>query len=215
MLEYEREDTDMKVLLVNGSPNEKGNTFTALNELAQQLEKNGVETEIFQIGTEITPCRGCNGCKKVGRCSFNPRVNEFIAKAEQADGFVFGTPVYYGSMAGGMKAFMDVAFYANSKIYALKPACSVTVARRSGTTSAFDEMNKFLTISQMIVISSRYWNNVYGLLPGEAQQDEEGLFNMRVLANNMTYVLKCQQAAKDAGIEIPDLGERKITNFIR
>ncbi len=205
----------MKVILVNGSPRPQGNTYISLQEVAKQFNEEGIETEIFQIGTDINPCRSCNSCHKTKKCAFNPKVNEFVEKAKEADGFIFGSPVYYASLASGMKCFMDTTFYSNSEVFALKPAASVIVARRAGTTSAFDEMNKYFTISRMFVVSSRYWNNAFGTQPGEVSQDEEGMYNMRLLAKNMAYLIKCQKAGEQLGIEKPDLKERKITNFIR
>lgn len=168
----------MKVLLVNGSPKANGNTARALAEVAEQLNAEGIDTEVFQLGAKpIRDCIGCGQCGKLGgRCTFDDDVvNELIAAAEQADGFVFGSPVYYAHPSGRILSALDRAFYAGSKAFAHKPGAAVAVARRGGTSTTFDVLNKYFTINQMPVVASTYWNNVFGAMPGEAAQDAEGL----------------------------------------
>lgn len=205
----------MKVLLVNGSLHEKGCTYTALCEVEKALRANGVETEIYWIGeSQKTGCKGCWACKKSGRCVIDDGVNEFVEKAEGFDGFVFGSPVYYASAAGAMISFMDRVFYSGGKKFAYKPAASVVSCRRGGASTTFDVLNKYYTINNMPVVSSNYWNEVHGNKPEEVLQDEEGLQTMRVLGNNMAWLLKCIQLGKEAGLE-PAKEKKVWTNFIR
>jgi len=211
----------MKVLLVNGSPHKEGCTFTALNEVAEILKEEKIDSEIFWIGNRMSGgCIACNRCADTGKCFMDDSVNLFREKAYEADGFVFGSPVHYASVSGGMKAFMDRLFYSESqgngnKAFYMKPASAVLSARRAGTTAAFDEMNKYFTISQMPVVSSRYWNMVHGTCADEVGQDEEGLYTMRVLGRNMAYMLKCIEAGKKMGVELPKEEQVFITNFVR
>lgn len=211
----------MKVLLVNGSPNEKGCTFTALCEVEKALLEEGVETRHFWIGREgAAGCTGCDACGKLDRCVKDDAVNTFLALAPEYDGFVFGSPVYFSGMNGAMMSFMDRAFYAGTRggngPFAFKPAAAVVSARRAGTTSALDQMNKYFLYSQMPVISSRYWNMVHGNTPEEVLQDAEGLQIMRVLGRNMAWFLKLKAAGEAAGIPLPRQEERRLgTNFIR
>ena len=211
----------MKVLLVNGSPHRKGCTNRALEEVAKTLEAEGVETEIFWIGNEpIGGCTACGACAKDGTCVFGGSVVEFQQKARQADGFVFGSPVHYASASGNMTAFMDRLFFSESRAeggttFRLKPGAVVCSARRGGTTAAFDQLNKWLTISEMPVIGSRYWNMVHGSNADQVEQDEEGLWTMRVLGRNMAYFLKCQETARAAGVQLPEREAGVFTNFIR
>lgn len=207
----------MKVLLVNGSPHEKGCTYTALCEVEKALNKNGVETEIFHIGKKpIGGCMGCAACAKLGKCVQDDLVNEFAKKAECADGFVFGSPVYYASMAGNMKAFMDRLFYSHGKKLAYKPACAVASARRAGTVATFDVMNKYFTINNMPIVSANYWNGVHGAnnTGADVLQDGEGLQTMRLLGNNMAWLLQCLALGKEKGIQ-PETENKIRTNFIR
>jgi multimeric flavodoxin WrbA len=211
----------MKVLLVNGSPNERGCTYTALCEVEKALRQEGVETGWFWIGrSDVTGCTGCGACGKLGRCVKNDAVNKFTDMAGEYDGFVFGSPVYFSGMNGAMMSFMDRAFYSGSRkepgIFAYKPAAAVVSARRAGTTSALDQMNKYFLYCQMPVIPSRYWNMVHGNTPEEVLQDEEGLQIMRVLGRNMAWFLKLKAAGEAAGVPLPAKEERRIaTNFIR
>lgn len=206
----------MKVLMLNGSPNETGNTYNALLEIGRQLEKEGIDYEIFQIGGKpVRDCIGCGQCSEQG-CVFNDdAVNEFVCKAKEADGFVFGTPVYYAHPSGRILSFLDRAFYSGSRYFAHKPGASVAVARRGGTTASFDVLNKYFGISQMPVAGSTYWNIAHGRAPGEVTQDEEGMQTMRNLARNMAWMIKCFDAGKKAGIETPEAERNYRTNFIR
>lgn len=210
----------MKVLLVNGSPHERGCTYTALEEVSKTLNAEGIDAEIFHIGTKpLSGCIACGNCGKTGSCVFNDRVNEFLAMAKTADGFVFGSPVYYASANGAMTSFMDRAFFADlcgrNQSFYLKPAAAVVSARRAGTTAAFDQLNKYFTISEMPVISSQYWNMVHGHSPEQVRQDLEGLQIMRTLARNMAWFLKCKEAGRNAGVPFPLREDRVSTNFIR
>lgn len=206
-----------KVLLLNGSGNEHGCTFTALSEVASALEKEGIETEIFQLGKDvIRDCIGCGACGKLGHCVFeDDKVNEFVAKAKEADGFVFGTPVYYAHPSGCILSFLDRAFYSGKSAFAFKPAAAVVSARRAGTTASVDVLNKYFTISNMPVVSSSYWNMVHGNKPEEVKQDLEGLQIMRGIGQNMAWLLKCVEAGKNAGIGYPEQEQKIKTNFIR
>lgn len=211
----------MKVLLVNGSPHEKGCTYTALSEVGKTLNEEGIETEIFWIGNKpIGGCIACGGCKKFGKCIFDDTVNEFVEKAKFADGFVFGSPVHYAAAAGSITSFMDRSFYSastsgKSEIFRYKPAAAVISARRAGTTATYDQLNKYFGISEMPIISSRYWNMVHGSKPEDVLKDEEGMQAMRILARNMAYYLKCIEAGKKSGIELPKREDIIFTNFIR
>lgn len=206
----------MKVILVNGSPHAKGCTYTALCEVAGALEKQGIETEIFQLGTKpISGCLGCGGCVKTGKCVIDDVVNEFVEKAKTADGFVFGSPVHYASASGAITSFMDRAFYGKSDVYADKPAAAVMSCRRAGASATLDQLNKYFTISNMPVVSSQYWNMVHGRTPDEVRQDLEGMQIMRVLGTNMAWLLKCIEAGKAAGIAMPQREAKVATNFIR
>ncbi len=206
----------MKVLLVNGSPHHKGCTFTALQEIEKELNLQGIETEIFWIGIRpISGCMGCNQCLESGRCCMTDSVNLFLDKAEKADGFIFGSPVHFASAAGALTSFMDRVFYGRAKMFSNKPAASVASCRRGGSTTTFDQLNKYFTISNMPVVSSNYWNAVHGNTPEEVAQDIEGLQTMRILGRNMAWLLKCIEAGKQAGVNPPAFEARTNTNFIR
>lgn len=208
----------MKVLLVNGSSNLKGCTYTALSEVAGVLEQNGIETEFVQLGNgPIRDCIGCGACRNNGGvCAFNEdNVNAFIQKAKEADGFVFGSPVYYAHPSGRLLSFMDRAFFAGKKNFAYKPAAAVVSARRAGTTGSVDVITKHFTISNMPVVPSNYWNIVHGSKPEDVRQDLEGMQIMRNLGLNMAWMLKCIEAGKKAGVPLPVAEEKIWTNFIR
>ncbi|MBO4881016.1 MAG: flavodoxin family protein [Firmicutes bacterium] len=206
----------MKVLLVNGSPHENGTTWAGLDEIARTLEAEDIKAEIFWIGTDpVGGCIGCGACEGTGRCAFGGIVNEFLDKAEKADGFVFGAPVHYAGPAGNMKAFMDRVFYAGGHCFRLKPGACIAAARRAGVVTTVDDLNKYLTISEMPVVSSTYWNMVFGFDAKQARQDAEGMLTMRNIGRNMAYLLKCMEAAKAAGIEKPGEEPRVWTHFIR
>ena len=206
----------MKVLMLNGSAKANGNTYRSLLEVGKQLKKEGIEYEIFQIGGEpVRDCLGCGQCSEKGCVFDDDKVNEFTAKAKEADGFVFGTPVYYAHPSGRIMAFLDRAFYSSGASFAFKPGASVAVARRGGTTASFDAMNKYFGICQMPVVGSTYWNQVHGAVPREAEEDAEGLQTMRNLARNMAWMLKCFEAGKAAGVALPQTERDYKTNFIR
>ncbi|HEY8422209.1 MAG TPA: flavodoxin family protein [Thermoclostridium sp.] len=206
----------MKVILVNGSPNAKGCTYTALNEVAKTLQKNGIETEIFQLGTKpISGCLACGKCFKTGKCVIDDCVNEFLDKVPEADGFVFGSPVHYAAASGQLTSFLHRVFYGKGGIFKGKVGAAVVSCRRGGAATAFDQINKYFTISGMPVVSSQYWNQVHGSTPEEVLQDGEGMQTMRTLGNNMAWLLKCIEAGREKGILVPE-GEKPIrTDFIR
>lgn len=211
----------MKVLLFNGSPHKEGCTYTALKEIEKTLKEEGIDSEIYQIGTEpIAACKACYVCGKIGKCVINDKVNEFIDYAAGFDGFVFGSPVHYASACGGITAFLDRAFFAASHsgrgdIFRHKPGCAIASARRAGTTATLDQLNKYFMINQMPVISGRYWNMVHGASAEQVLKDEEGMQNMRILARNMAWHLKCREAGEKAGVSMPKEEEVIHTNFIR
>ncbi|WP_459202205.1 flavodoxin family protein [Methanococcus sp. CF] len=210
----------MKVLLINGSPNKKGCTYTALKEIEKTLNAENIDTEIYWVGVKpLSGCTACRACVKTGRCAVNNNVNDFLDIAKDSDGFIFGSPVHYASTSGSIKSFMDCAFYTDllggRNSFYLKPAAAVVSARRAGTTAAFDQLNKYFTISEMPIISSRYWNMVHGAKPEDVEKDLEGLHIMRVLARNMAWFLKCKEAGLKAGVPFPTNEGRIFTNFIR
>ncbi len=205
----------MKILLINGSPKSEGNTSIALNEVAKTLEAEGIETETIHVGhKDIHGCIACNKCKEQGYCVFNDLVNEVSKKFEEADGIVVGSPVYYASPAGTLISFLDRLFYSATFDKSMKVGAAVAVARRGGTTATFDVLNKYFTISNMPVVSSQYWNNVHGRMPGEAVQDAEGLQTMRQLARNMAFLVKSIRLGKEK-YGLPEREEWVATNFIR
>ena len=210
----------MKVLLINGSPHKNGCTYTALKEIADQLAKEGVDSEIYHIETEaIRPCLACRACAKLGKCVIDDKVNEFVNKAAEFDGYIIGSPVHYGSASGVVVPFLDRAFFsafmAGRDIFRHKPGSVIVSARRAGTTATIDQLNKYFQIAEMPVISGRYWNMVHGAVPDEVRQDKEGMQNMRILAKNMAYHLKCKEAAAKVGILPPAAEKVEFTNFIR
>ena len=207
----------MKVLLVNGSPHKEGCTYTALREVAEALEKNGVETEIIWLGVgEIAGCIGCGACAKSGEgCFRKDIVNDFVEKAVQADGYIFGTPVHYAAASGALTSFMDRAFYSGGAKMAGKPAATVVSCRRGGASATFDQINKYYTINNMPVVSSQYWNQVHGSNAGEVVKDEEGMQTMRTLGKKMAWLIKCIDEGKKAGVTIPPQEPKIKTSFIR
>ena len=208
----------MKVLLINGSPHERGCTYTALRIVADALEEGGVETEIFHVGTEpIRGCLGCGGCARRGnhQCVFDgDTVNKALCKAATADGFVFGSPVHYGAASGMMTSFLDRFFYAGGS-FLYKPAAAVVSCRRAGSTAALDQLNKYITFAGMPMITSHYWNMVHGSTPEQVMQDLEGVQIMRVLGKNMAWLLHCISFSAQNGILPPEPEQRVCTNFIR
>ncbi len=206
----------MKVILVNGSPHANGCTYTALNEAAEALQKQGIETEMFHIGTKpLSGCMGCGACRTKGACVFGDSVNVFVEKARTADGFIFGSPVHYAGISGALSSFMDRAFFSGSAALKGKPAAAVVSCRRGGASAAFDRLNKYFTINSMPVVSSQYWNQVHGSVPQDVLRDEEGLQTMRTLANNMAWLLKCIDLGRQSGIAFPEQETPIKTNFIR
>lgn len=204
----------MKVLIINGSPRKTGNTSVALAEMVSTFASEGVETEVVQIGgKDIRGCIACGTCAKKGACVFEDIVNETAPKFEEADGLVIASPVYYASANGTMISFLDRLFYSSHFDKRMKVGASVAVARRAGTTATYDELNKYFTICGMPVASANYWNNVHGRLPGEAEKDAEGLQTMRVLAKNMTFLMKSIALGKEQ-FGLPENEAKVLTNFI-
>lgn len=206
----------MKVLLINGSPNEKGCTYTALSEVESELNKSGIDTEIIHIGKKaIQGCTACMKCKEgEPRCVFDDGVNTLLEKMKTCSGLVIGSPVYYASANGSLIAFLDRLFYSGN-CFAHKPGASIVSARRAGTTAALDQLNKYLTLSQMPLVSSQYWNMVHGSTPDDVKKDLEGMQTMRTLGKNMAWLLKCIEAGKENGIDAPETEAKIKTNFIR
>lgn len=208
----------MKVLLLNGSSRPNGCTYTALREVADTLEHDGIETEILFLGNKpVRDCAACGACgNRPGRCAFDDDiVNRIIEKAREADGFVFGTPVYYAHPSGRILSVLDRVFYAGKDAFIHKPAAAIASARRAGTTATLDVLQKYFTISQMPVVSSTYWTMVHGKEPEDVRKDEEGLQTMRNLAANMAWVLRCIEAGKTVGIQPPQAESGARTNFIQ
>ena len=207
---------EMKVLLVLGSPHEKGCTYTALKEIEKTLMEEGIETELFWLGAKpISGCLGCGGCAKTGKCVVDGDcVNRLIEIAKTADGFIFGSPVYYAGASGQLMSFMDRLFYSSSKRMEGKPACAVVSCRRGGASAAFDNINKYFLMCNMPVVPSQYWNQVHGRCAEDVLKDEEGLQTMRTLADNMAWLLKCIELGKKNGINVPERELKIRTNFI-
>ena len=206
----------MKVLLVNGSPHEAGCTYTALSEVGEALRAEGVDTEMIWLGNKpVEDCIACGKCRELGKCVFDDVVNELIGRAKEADGFVFGSPVYYAHPSGRVLSALDRAFYAGKAAFAGKPGAGVVSARRGGTAASYDVLNKYFGISSMPVVSSTYWNMVYGKTPDEVRRDAEGMQTMRNLGRNMAYLIKCLAAGRGAGIVAPVQETAAKTNVIR
>lgn len=205
----------MKVLLINGSPNEKGNTFRALSEVAITLETEGISTEIISIGKRaVQGCIACGMCGRTGRCTFRDDLyfSIFRVVKDGIDGLIVGSPVYYGGPNGSLCSLLDRVFYSLGADLRFKPAASVVVCRRGGASAAFDRLNKYFTILNMPVVSSQYWNMAYGQTPGQVAQDEEGMQTMRTLGRNMAWMIKRLNVAVDGH---PDLEPPVRTNFIK
>ena len=206
----------MNVLLINGSPHEKGCTYTALSLIAGELNKAGIDTEILHVGGKpVGGCIGCGGCAAGKGCVFGGVVNEAIEKARTADAFVFGTPVHYASASGNMTSFMDRLAYAGGRYLAYKPAAICCSARRAGTTSTLDQLVKYPEFFHMPLVSGSYWPMVHGSNPEQVLQDAEGCAVMQELGRNMAWLLRCIEAGKAAGIQHPENPRRPMTNFIR
>ncbi len=205
----------MKVLIINGSPREGGNTSIALEEMVKVFEADGIETEVVRIGSmDVRGCIACGTCAEKGKCVFDDVVNELAPKFEAADGLVIASPVYYASANATLIACLDRLFFSTSFDKTMKVGASVVVARRGGCSATFDELNKYFLISNMPVAASQYWNCVHGREPGQAAQDAEGLQTMRVLARNMAFLMKGIALAKDK-YGMPETEEWQATNFIR
>lgn len=205
----------MKVLLINGSPHTNGCTFTALDEVSKTLNKEGIETEIIQVGNkDIRGCISCRRCKEIGKCVFDDLVNEVATKFREADGIVLGTPVYFASANGTLVSFVDRLFYSVNADLTMKVGAVVTSSRRAGNSATFDELNKYFTISNMPIASSQYWNEVHGYTPEDVRKDEEGMQTMRTLARNMAFLIKSISLGKDK-YGLPEKEEHVSTNFIR
>ena len=205
----------MKVLMLNGSPRKNGNTSIALKEMEKIFKQEGIETELIHVGNKgIRSCIACGACSEKGKCVFDDIVNEIAPKFEECDGLVVGSPVYYASANATLVALLTRLFYSTSFDKTMKVGASVVCARRGGLSATFDELNKFFTISGMPVASSRYWNSIHGRQEGEAAQDEEGLLTMRVLARNMSFLIKSIALGKEK-YGLPEKEPVTMTNFIR
>lgn len=205
----------MKVLIINGSPRLNGNTTQVLNEMKKVLIEEELEVEIFQVGTKnIRGCIACNKCRELGKCIFDDVVNELLPKLHEADALVVATPVYYASANGTLISLLDRLFYANQVDLSMKVGASIAIARRGGASATFDELNKYFTISGMPIVSSYYWNSVHGKAEGEALQDKEGIYTIRMLAKNLAFLVKSINLGKEK-YGLPKKEKREITNFIR
>lgn len=206
----------MKVLLMNGSPNEQGCTYTALSEVAGTLQKHEIETEIFYIGKKpVSGCIACGNCYTTGRCVFDDAVNQILDRLDSFDGMVVGSPVYYAGASGQVISFLDRLFYSGGSRMAGKLGASVVSCRRGGASAAFDQLNKYFMISNMPVVTSQYWNQVHGSVPADVRKDKEGLQTMRTLGENMAWLLKCVEAGKKQGVSYPEYEPKLRTNFIQ
>ncbi len=207
----------MKALLINGSPHRRGCTYTALGGVETGLQEEGIQADIMWLGTAtISGCQACGKCKTTGRCYIDDVVNEVLDDISNYDAFVFGSPVYYASAAGSLTSFMDRLFHAGKEeLFAGKPAAAIASCRRGGASATFDQLNKYFTITNMMVVGSQYWNQVHGNTPEEVLRDEEGMQTMRTLGRNMAWLMKCIEAGKEQGITFPGAEDRINTNFIR
>lgn len=205
----------MKVLIINGSPRIDGNTTTSINELIKVFDKNEIETETIQIGNQnIRGCIACNSCHKNHKCVFNDSVNEVAKKFENADGLIIASPVYFASANGTLISFLDRLFYSSHFDKTMKVGASIAIGRRGGLSATFDELNKYFTISNMPIVSSNYWNSLHGRGKKEVLEDEEGLQTLRVLAENMTFLLKSIKLGKEK-FGLPEKESKIYTNFIK
>ncbi|MBQ6775920.1 MAG: flavodoxin family protein [Synergistaceae bacterium] len=206
----------MKVLLINGSPNEHGCTYTALSEVAGALNRREVDTEIFWIGKKaIQGCIACFKCSELGHCVFNDAVRDLTSRLDEFDGLIIGSPVYYAGPNGSLLAFLDRLFFSGGAKWCGKLGAAVVSCRRSGSTATFDRLNKYFTIMNMPVVASQYWNGVHGFTPDDVKQDLEGMQTLRVLGENMAWLLKSIEAGRKAGVPAPEYEEHVFTNFIR
>ena len=210
----------MKVVLFNGSPKAKGNTYHALKIVEGELNNTGIETEIVHIGAKtIKACTACGMCRKNKdeRCIIDDEVNTWIQQMKEADGMILGSPVHYSAISGGIKSFLDRAFYvsgSNGNLFRHKVGASIVAVRRSGGLEAFNQLNNYLTYAEMIIPTSNYWNVIHGTVPGDIDQDEEGKQIMRVLGKNMSWLMKVIEAG-GSSVEKPELEKKAVTNFVR
>lgn len=205
----------MKVLIINGSPRIDGNTTLAVNELVKTFKQEGVDTEVIQVGgKDIRGCIACLSCAKMGKCVFDDVVNEVASKLKESDGMIVASPVYYAQANSTLVSLLTRTFYSSKFDKSMKVGASVAVARRGGCSSTFDELNKFFTISGMPVVSSQYWNSLHGRDKGQAAEDEEGLQTLRVLARNMTFLMKSIALGKEK-YGLPEKEARIYTNFVK
>lgn len=205
----------MKVLLINGSPKTAGNTAASLAEMEKVFHEEGIETVTLQVGNQaIRGCVACGRCAELGQCVFDDVVNEAAKLLEECDGIVVGSPVYYASANGTLTSFLDRLFYSKSFDTTMKVGASIVIARRGGLSATMDQLNKYFSISGMPIASSQYWNSVHGGAPGEAEEDGEGMQTMRVLARNMSFLMKSIALGKEA-YGLPEKEEHVFTNFIR
>lgn len=203
----------MKLLFINGSPHKDGCTATALREVGRTLEELGFETETYWVGNQPVPgCIACGSCKKTGACIYDDGVNELLARSHEWDGLVVGSPVYYGCASGQVLSFLDRLFYAAGSRLAGKAAAAVVSCRRGGASAAFQQLNMFFGMNNMVVATSQYWNQVHGNTPQEVAQDLEGLQTMRTLARNLAWILRCRESA---AIPAPEREPWMPTSFIR
>lgn len=206
----------MKVLLVNGSPNREGCTHTALSEVAATLQKNGIETEMLYLGKKpLAGCIACGNCLKTGHCFRDDVVQEIQARLEEFDGLVIGSPVYYSGPTGQLVSFLNRLFYATEGRMAGKVGAAVVSCRRGGASATFEQLNQYFTICNMPIVSSQYWNSVHGFTPDDVRKDREGLQTMRVLGQNMAWLLRCIESGRRNGIEKPHYEPRLRTHFIQ
>lgn len=206
----------MKVLLINGSPNKNGCTYTALHEVEKTLNANGVETELLYLGKKPVPgCIACMDCMKTGHCFQKDKVQDIQMRLEEFDGIIIGSPVYYSAPTGQLVSFLNRLFFATEKRMAGKLGASVVSCRRGGASATFEQLNQYFTISNMPIVSSQYWNSVHGFTTEDVYKDEEGLQTMRVLGQNMVWLLKCIENGKKSGIDKPIYEARLRTHFIQ
>ncbi len=203
----------MKVIAINGSPRKEGNTYCALKTACDVLNAEGIETEIVNVGNlNITGCKACGACSKLGKCMIDDGFNEIAEKVAASDGIIVGTPVYYAGINGTLKCFLDRFFYGNSAKMRFKPAAALTALRRSGVTHTYQTIYNFFTISEMLITPTSYWPGVHGRLPGEAEQDLEGIQVARGIGTNMAYLLKMKEASN---IPVPEKEPKEMFNYIR
>lgn len=215
--EHSRKDVFVKVLLVNGSPHKNGCTCTVLMEIKNELRHQGIDADVFWIGSNpLSGCLGCSACVASGHCFMDDTVNEFINIVADYDAFIFGSPVHFAGPSGQLVGFMDRVFYHRTELFYGKPAAAICTLRRGGASATFDQINKYFAISNMVTVGSQYWNMVHGDTPEEVLQDTEGMQTMRTLARNMAWILKCIDAGKKVGIVYPGPEQPRVRmNYIR